>query len=249
MSRQPIRVPKASELVAAELRRQILNGEVAEGAYLPAEPELMRQLDVSRPTMREALRILESESLIEVRRGAQGGARVRVPDGDLAGRYAGYVLGYRKTTMADVHTARAEIEAPLARLLTERAQADQLDRLRAAIDAAAPHVGDPRRYVEHDVAFHRLVAELAGNQTLAVMVEMLYHIITTARLRYVALTGRESDLLKQYRQVHRTHARFVDLVAAGDSAAAEDWWRAHLAEVNKHYLVKPMAETVVEMMS
>jgi DNA-binding FadR family transcriptional regulator len=60
-----IRVPKAAELVAAKIRRQIVNGELAEGTALPPEAELVSRYGVSRPTLQEAFRILESELLIE----------------------------------------------------------------------------------------------------------------------------------------------------------------------------------------
>ncbi len=246
---EAIRVPKAAELVASSLRRQIVTGELAEGVALPPESTLMTQFKVSRPTLHEAFRILESESLIHVRRGAHGGARVQVPDGDVAARYAGYVLEYRGTTMADVYSARAEIEAPLARMLTEKVKPAQVKRLQAALDEAEPFLQDPDRYPEHDVGFHLLVAELAGNSTLAVVVDMMYHIISTARRRYVSTAGKEIDVMKEHRQAHKTHQRLVDLVRAGDPAAAEDWWRKHLVEICKYYNARPMAKTVVEMMT
>ena len=244
-----IRVPKAAELVAASIRRQIVTGELQEHDSLPSEAMLMQQFRVSRPTLREAFRILESESLIHVQRGARGGARVQLPNGDVAARYAGYVLEYKNTAMADVYVARAEMEPPLARLLAAGAKAKQVKRLQAALDAAQSAVNDPEEYVRHDVEFHLLVAELAGNKTLAVMVDMLYHIVGTARQRYVAAAGRDKELLEEYREVHQTHQKLVDLVKAGDADGAEAWWRHHLNEVTKHYLTRPMAKTVVEMMA
>jgi DNA-binding FadR family transcriptional regulator len=243
-----IRVPKAAELVASALRRQIVTGELHQDDSLPSEAALIEQFGVSRPTLREAFRILESESLIHVRRGARGGAKVQVPNGDVAARYAGYVLESRGTTMADVFVARAEVEAPLARLLTEAAKPKQIKRLEAAIAAAELDVGDTDRYEAHDVAFHLLVAELAGNSTMAVVVDMLYHIVGTARRRYTSTTSR-GELLVESKQVHRSHARLVELVKAGDPVAAEEFWRLHLLEATRHYLARPLAKSVVEMMT
>ena len=71
-----VRVPKTAELVAGQIRRQIIRGDIEEGDALLPESELMSQFGVSRPTLREAFRILESESLITVTRGARGGARL-----------------------------------------------------------------------------------------------------------------------------------------------------------------------------
>ncbi|MBN9593367.1 MAG: FadR family transcriptional regulator, partial [Alphaproteobacteria bacterium] len=75
----PVRVPKAAELIADVIRRQIVVGELKEGEPLPAEALLMAQFKVSRPTLREAFRILETDGLIQVRRVAGGGARARLP--------------------------------------------------------------------------------------------------------------------------------------------------------------------------
>ena len=242
-----IRVPKAAELVAATLRRQIVSGELKEDDSLPSEALLMQQFRVSRPTLREAFRILESESLIHVRRGARGGARVQVPDGDVAARYVGYVLEYRGTTMADVYNARAELEIPLARLLAANAKPRQIARLRAAVEEAEQHLDDPEAYGRHDTAFHLLVAELAGNETLEVLIQMIYHIVGTARRRYTASLDR-SVHQTEHQQVHKTHAKLVETIGSRDPDAAEALWRKHLDEVSRHYLARPLAKTVVEMM-
>ncbi len=75
-----VRVPKTAELVASSLRRQIIRRELVEGDALPPEADLMERFGVSRPTLREAFRVLESESLITVRRGSRGGAQIHAPD-------------------------------------------------------------------------------------------------------------------------------------------------------------------------
>ena len=74
---RPVRAPKTAELIASQLRGQIVRGELKAGDTLPPEITLMEQFGVSRPTLREAFRILETESLIDVRRGSRGGAQRR----------------------------------------------------------------------------------------------------------------------------------------------------------------------------
>jgi DNA-binding GntR family transcriptional regulator len=74
-----IRVPKTAELVASEIRNGILVGSLQPGDRLPAENSLMSSFGVSRPSLREALRLLEAEELLDIRRGARGGAVVRRP--------------------------------------------------------------------------------------------------------------------------------------------------------------------------
>ena len=124
-----VRVPKTAELVAAHVRRRIVRGELKEGDALPPESALMDEFAISRPTLREAFRILESEGLITVRRGARGGARVQIPTSEVAARYAGLVLQHRGTTLADVLDARVIVEAPAAGIVAGRR-----DRAKAAAE-------------------------------------------------------------------------------------------------------------------
>src|ERR1700728_931907 len=107
-----LREPKMADRVATVLRRMFIRGEITEGTMLPPEAELMERFGVSRPTLREAIRVLESESLITVRRGAKGGARVRPPDREVAARYAAFTLEYRGATVRDVYDARTALEVP-----------------------------------------------------------------------------------------------------------------------------------------
>jgi DNA-binding FadR family transcriptional regulator len=75
----PVHVPKAAALVADALRARVVRRELVPGDRLPSESLLMRQYGVSRPTLREALRLLEAAELLEVRRGAHGGGVIRAP--------------------------------------------------------------------------------------------------------------------------------------------------------------------------
>ena len=114
------RGPRAAALVAAYLRRQIVEGNIQDGDELPSEAVLMEQFDVSRPTLREALRVLESEGLLTVRRGAIGGSRVHAPDPKVAAQFAGRVLEHRGTTLADIRQVRLMLEPQCAKLVAEQ---------------------------------------------------------------------------------------------------------------------------------
>src|SRR5258706_4139651 len=89
---QPFRVPKTAELVARDLRSKIVRGELKDGDTLPSEGELVTRYSVSRPTLREALRILESEALLTVTRGSRGGPRVHLTEPLLPARHFGLCL-------------------------------------------------------------------------------------------------------------------------------------------------------------
>jgi DNA-binding FadR family transcriptional regulator len=243
-----VRVPKAAEIVASTLRRQIIMGDLVENDYLPSESVLMGQFGVSRPTLREAFRILESESLIDVRRGSRGGARVHPPDGVMAARHIGYLLQYRGTTMDDVYRARTALETPLGEAVARDTRRATLTQLEGSVARAEADLNNPSAYVQHDIDFHLLVAGLAGNETVRTMVEMLYHILIPARHRYAEIMKPE-ELDVEFTEVHRTHAYFVTLIKRGDTEGAVRLWAKHLLEVERHYTARPLAETVVEMLT
>ncbi|MEY2521597.1 MAG: hypothetical protein QOJ66_162, partial [Ilumatobacteraceae bacterium] len=115
-----------ADLVAGELRSQIISGELKEGDPLPPEDQLMEHAGVARTTVREALRILESEGLLVVRRGAGGGARIKTPSVSNVARYIGLVLQSQGATLQDVFDARLLLEAPAAGMLAEADDRDDI---------------------------------------------------------------------------------------------------------------------------
>ena len=244
-----VRVPKTAELVAAQLRRQIVRGELKEGDALPPETMLMEQFSVSRPTLREAFRVLESEALITVRRGSHGGARVHVPNGDVAARYAGLVLQFRGTTLADVLEARAVIEPPCAGLLAGRRTAADLRKLRDAADEADAAIDDPNLSIRLQQNFHSLVVDLSGNQTIKVLVDMLRHIIDTATFSKVARDAGSPRERTAQHTGHRSHRRLIDYIEAKDAEGAERLWRKHIVETTGFLLEQPTAATVLELLN
>lgn len=221
-----VRVPKAADLVAEHLSRQIIRGDLSADEPLPAEAELMQIYNVSRPTLREALRILEHESLIVVRRGARGGARVTPPDPVSATRLAGYLLQYRGTTLSDVFAARRIIEPPAVRLLIERDDPEAIATLVEAHEVECSLQEDWDRYNVASAAFHARVVEACGNQTLRLMNEFMLSIV---QHHHRAMFRRSEDqfeaLVADTIVQHRT---LLDLVHARDADGAEALWRSHL---------------------
>src|SRR5215213_2035508 len=128
------RSPKTAELVARTLRRMVVDGQLKDGDFLPHEADLIAHFQVSRPTLREAVRVLESERLVEVRRGSRTGARVCVPGPEIVARPAGLLLALSGTTLADVMSARTAIEPAAAKLLAENGTAEVHGELSRLVD-------------------------------------------------------------------------------------------------------------------
>jgi DNA-binding FadR family transcriptional regulator len=243
-----VRVPKTAELVAAQLRRQIVRGDLAEGDALPPEAALMEQFGVSRPTLREAFRVLESEALISVRRGAHGGARVHTPNGDVAARYAALVLEHRGTTLADICEARDVIEAQCVGLLAAQRTDDDIARLRATLAEAADMLDEPASAVRLQSAFHHLVVELAGNQTLIMLTSMLHHIIDLATISQLAAESGTPASRRLTRKSHRAHEKLIELIEARQTEEAEAHWRLHLTESEQALLSGHGPKTVLDLL-
>ena len=242
-----VRVPKMAELVAAHLRRQIVRGELTEGEALPSETALMEQFHVSRPTLREAFRVLESESLITVRRGARGGARVQPPNAEVAARYAGLILVHQGATLEDVYESRILVVAPAVGLLARTRTAADLETLHAALADHARSDGDRLDHLQTHSRFHALLVELTGNQTLRVLMGMLEHIIVRADWSRVESDVGSPELERASRKGFNAHHRVVELIEARDDAGAERLWRRHLTEA-KEYMVQGDIRTVLDLL-
>src|SRR3954464_6136386 len=130
--------------IADELRRLIIEGELEDGESLGHEPDLIERFGVSRPSLREALRILEAEGLITVVRGVLGGVVVNRPDHRMAARTAAIVLQARNVSLEDVFEALTIIEPSAVGLVASgRGRKASARRLRELIAAEEAVVADP----------------------------------------------------------------------------------------------------------
>ena len=230
---QLVRAPKTAELIATLYRRQIVRGELRAGDTLPPEQQLMGRFGVSRPTLREAFRILETENLISVKRGSRGGARVTTPSLSVAARYTGLLLQVQGTTIADVCQARTVLEPACARLLASRRTRADLADLDACLEElrGGAAAGRPGQWAGPERRFHELVVQRSGNRTLAVQGGILQDMVDT----HVSLAGAR-DALAAGRLEVGGYERLVALVEKRDGPGAERHWRAHLEAAGERLL-------------
>jgi DNA-binding FadR family transcriptional regulator len=221
-----VRSPKTAELVAHTLRRMIVDGTLKDGDFLPYEADLMAHFQVSRPSLREAVRVLESDRLVEVRRGSRTGARVRVPGAEVVARPAGLLLAISGTTLTDVTTARIGIEPYAAGLLAAHGSDDAHRELQRLIDEI-PAAWEAGRLAAASTELHHQLVELSGNATLTIIAGMLHEIFE--KHMAAAFQGAHNVVPKaQYSRVMRSYRRLGDLVSARKRAEAEAHWRKHM---------------------
>lgn len=196
------RLPKASDLLADDLRRRVLGDGLAVGAPLPSESELVEQWQLSRATVREALRLLEADGLIRIKRGPGGGITVGRPDPSHMTRSFALLLSLDQAPLQDLFAFRKLVEPAAAQLAAARAGGEQ----REALTKIAEGVSEDQESRASDrVDFHLLVAEASGNEVLK-----LVHVAVQDVVRWHADDERLTPAdLAQVDKAHRTIARHI----------------------------------------
>lgn len=247
-----VRPPKTSELVARRLRRMIVNGELRDGDHLPYESTLMGDFGVSRPVLREALRILESEGLLELRRGSRSGARVTVPTITATARSTALALQLTGTTLLDIWQARAGIEPLAAGLLARQDHEviqESLAKLELIVQRSRECVDDPERFATSAAEFHLEVVRCAGNHTLTLMASMLFDItrreMTEAERRESVL--HPDGLVRRNSRALRAYEKLMIMLQA-HSPGTEEFWRRQIEAAGAMLLEGVDASRVIDVL-
>lgn len=218
--------------LAQQLERAIVQRQYLPGQRLPAERPWALALGVSRPALREALRLLAERGWVVQRHGA-GNFVTDQPDRHRADLWA-QLLHRQPFLQADWLEFREMLEIRCAELAAQRAQGDELARLAAAhaqVDAA--YAGANRQaQVQADVAFHRALADASGNPVFGHLVASLLALLHEHVLLSIADLAPNSDQAQALRQQHQ---RLWQAVAAGDSTAAAEAARAHIGYVKQRW--------------
>jgi GntR family transcriptional regulator, transcriptional repressor for pyruvate dehydrogenase complex len=240
-----LREPKMADRVATALRRMFIRGEITEGTMLPPESELMERFGVSRPTLREAFRVLESESLIQVERGVRGGARVTRPRRETLARYAGLILEYEGVTVKDVYDARVALEVPMVEQLAKDRKPKVISELEQIVERES-QLSPGSDAVDQLTDFHAAVARLSGNATLQIVSNMLHHIIEKANRSLQPTAGARAE--QAVRRSAKTHRMVLDMIKSGDAEKAGELWKKHLQKAEEFVLSGSEMSTVVDLL-
>lgn len=213
---KPIRRANAMELVLAELRSEIESGTFPVGTRLPSEATLVRDLGVSRPVVREALRALQALGMTESQTG-RGTFVVsdRAADNPTFGSYSA----------RDLVEARRHVEVPAAGYAAARHSGDDLDEMRSLLERMEREE-DGAVWVALDSLFHIAIARASANPVFGKVIEEIREALAT-----------QSALLNKLDETRRTasdaeHRLIVDAIASGSSDTAEAAMRAHLEHVD-----------------
>jgi DNA-binding FadR family transcriptional regulator len=225
---------KVSEQLAERLRGEIANGKFRPGEALPTEAVLMKTYGVGRPSTREAMRILESDGLIKIARGATGGAEVLELDAVALARRAGLYLQLRGADLADLRAARGLIDPGAILLAASRKDPADIKALRACID----RVRVCRRgseFGEIAADFVEALLTASGNYTMSLFGLVIDRLLRQEFHRFTDDAEGWSDGTKADSFASEWTA-VVDKIEAGDGEGAAAAWEAHREKVKPESL-------------
>lgn len=223
---EPVRRYRLYQDIVAQIEALLDRGELRPGDQLPTERILAEQFQVSRASVREALRALELLGIVETHAG--GGTFVRrAVAGDLARPLSALIS--RGHPIADVIEVRGLIEPALAARAAERVMPDELAELREIVAAQERKIAAGESYAEEDTRFHELVGRAARNDLLVTMLTAIFDVLRASREEWLQTNARAHASLD-------AHRRILSALEAHDAAAAREASADHIRAVGEGIL-------------
>ena len=240
MSKRQLSQPRLAEMIADSLRRRVLAGELNDGDVLPKVDDLLLEFPVSKPSIREAMRILETEGLLSVRRGNVGGAVIHTPKPEVAAYMLGMVLQAQSTPLADLAAALLDCEPACAAKAAELSVKDKslvvtLTRLNEELEQ---EIGDGPAFTRLARRFHDAVVQGCGNATMALVTGSLETLWSNHESSWAESTNAHGEYpdLPARNTALRTHVKITEAIEEGDAARARHLVSQHLQESQRYVL-------------
>lgn len=237
----PIVVQKSSGVLASELRRQILSGALPPGASLPVERDLVAQTGLSRSSVREALRILETENLVRTRPGRFGGTVANQPNHESLGRSISLFVHGRGINLLAMLQTREAVEPSLAALAADNRTADELLQLVDATERVEKAFDDMPLFLSENVNWHMAIAIASHNDLLRAFLFSISNMVYKASAMENFATEDVRNLVVQ------AHRRILDGIVAQDAEAARRRMARHLAAITALCRAFPNAPLVLDV--
>lgn len=249
----PVIVPKASDVLAARLRDLIVKGHFVPGKYLPTERELVAESGLSRTSVRDALRVLESEGLITTKVGRMGGSLVTLPGRESVARSVELFVRTHGIRLESLLECRVAVEPMLARLAARHRSAEQLQEIEAIHARFLQSLDDVPLYKSLNLEWHLAIARASGNEPLTALMEAIstpvrdamdYQHVTTPELRAGAVKAHtvilkaigEQDEESAFKRMERHVSAYRDV--ATKASVANAMTRIQAAATGAHHLVE-----------
>jgi DNA-binding FadR family transcriptional regulator len=217
-------VPRSkAEYIAQRLLDRIITANLAPGSSFGTEADLLQQFDVSRPTLRESLRILETQGVLELRPGPRGGIIITKPGTDILAHGLSVYLRLHEVPFIAVLKAREVIEPALAAEAAENATDEHLQELQESIDRMKTITGQSE-FIDENRNFHSIIARASGNQVMEIFWSTI-SILATGEHYGVKYTSSNQQ------HVVEAHQGILEALRVRDSQAASQRMEAHLRQL------------------
>lgn len=229
-----VRTQRTFEVIAEQIRAQIRLGVLKIGDRLPNERELARKLEVSRHAVRESLRALETVGLIELRKGATGGAFIAEGRPGAVADVMQGMFDAGGISLKQLTEARLWIESVAVRVACARANAAAYAALEENIRLAEveTRAGNLVAKTQLNIRFHTLLAATTGNPVLTMVMDAVMNILREFILReFIGPVGSVMGM-----DVIRSRRRLLKHMRAGDADKAVIEMERHLKVLHRHYL-------------
>jgi GntR family transcriptional regulator, transcriptional repressor for pyruvate dehydrogenase complex len=218
----PIARQSLADNLAARIRQLIQSEGFEPGDRLPTIAEMSRRFGVGHPTLREALKKLETLGMVSIRHGS--GVYVGRNNNSLLISNPVFSGTPSQKLLLDLVEARVPIEVTSARLAALNATPDNLREMRSLLELAGEYLDDDAELSRVNMAFHREIAEASGNAVLAQLLEVLTNVFHQEQRAILDIYGSR-------RKDHHEHMEILEAVAAGDADLAVERMSAHLEGV------------------
>ncbi len=221
----------AYQQLAEDLAKQIFSGELRPGERLPIETELGEKYDVSRSTVREALRMMSARNLVTTERGVTGGTFVVHPEWAHISAYLqstiGLLSGTEAITLDHLLEVREILEVPAAKLAASRRTPDQVEALHRSIGALSDV--DDGRWFEGNRNFHFTILQASQNDLLASVAEPIFDVLRTHILREAAPSFFWESVANEHREI-------AEAIESGNPESAGQAMQNHISQLRSSYL-------------
>ena len=228
---QPLKSKRASEDIYEQLRGLITSGVLKPGDRLPSERTMMAELNRSRPTIREALRMLEQGGYISSIHGASGAIVQELSIEDVEQPLVD-MIQLNQITLGELNEYRQSNDSTIAAWAAKRRTDADLSALHACMEQAQQCLSDYEKFVALDVRFHSLLAQATGNQVAMIVTQVLGSVETeTLRKKMQAISPENRRALSE--RILQRHGVILEAIEKRDSRAARAAMREHTHAAGK----------------
>ncbi len=235
LSLQPVETTRASVTIYEQIKEKILNGELKPGDYLPSERNMMEMLQRSRPTIREALRMLEQSGFIKTTIGTAGPVVQEYKLNNLAVPMEN-ILKINDVSNYEVFEYRKECERFVAAWAASRRSKEDLENMEEILNETEKCINEKRfdQVLEYDLKFHEAIYKASKNR-VAEILNSITHDITESSIEHVLKNADDKEKASMTKKILKAHVSIFETIRDKDEKAAKAAITSHLEAFSKDY--------------